>query len=604
MGDNESGKTKPGLNKAGSSIARRAASAKSISHAFAGLRQRTRTVAGLFVVMFLKACALLVLAPLSVVNFIGARPYMSIAIMVAIHLAVTIADPFDIDDAADRNTAQWLDASLSPLYGGIERPGQNAITVALIDQQTMENAGVTGWPPPYGMQVAIVEEIMAFCPKAVFLDFYYTSPQLHIREAYDFDRSGDAARLMRNYPEFFGPDSDEYKHVARFARDLAAAGATATHCEQFNSGGPRTPVFIGPIHQSNNILTPLRALTNDAAETGIYSVGLQYKGVPSAIYPQFDDEGRRQAAFALYEVFCTTSRAASTSPKTRGDCASRKDWMRRGLEELYVRWGFGAADSFWRNQAILARATPPATEEHDYSDEPRPACVVAGKEDLPAFIGKGAIGDIAIRMRRMIDFARFFASAAFDESDNAIGSGASAIADCAYHDYFSAALLFDSRNWRDQLGPLIKDRIVLVGQDVRYLRDYVDTPLTTTIPGVFLHAMALDNLIELGPEVRRPAKGNYYGADNADLLSALLLIAAASAFVAIHRLFPSHAGDRIDTTLRRYQLYGLTLSLLMVVALFLSIYVFHWPPLNIAELALAVFGAFAILEVLSPAMRE
>jgi hypothetical protein len=56
---------------------------------------------------------------------------------------------------------------------------------------------------------------------------------------------------------------------------------------------------------------------------------------------------------------------------------------------------------------------------------------------------------------------------------------------------------------RDTVG-LLRDRIVLVGANLAGLDDSVASPVHSRLPGVYLHAMALDNLMHYGNAHPRP----------------------------------------------------------------------------------------------------
>jgi hypothetical protein len=64
---------------------------------------------------------------------------------------------------------------------------------------------------------------------------------------------------------------------------------------------------------------------------------------------------------------------------------------------------------------------------------------------------------------------------------------------CVYHPTYPASFIA-SKSPADR-APLLKNRIVLIGTSLRYSNDIVTSPLHDRIPGVFLHAMALDNLM-------------------------------------------------------------------------------------------------------------
>jgi hypothetical protein len=84
-----------------------------------------------------------------------------------------------------------------------------------------------------------------------------------------------------------------------------------------------------------------------------------------------------------------------------------------------------------------------------------------------------------------------------------IGNGA---VGCPYTDTVPAEFLFGSpEDVREIVGPLIKDRIVLLGVAYSGSNDLVPTPIHGRLPGVYLHAMALDNLItQDGGYIRKP----------------------------------------------------------------------------------------------------
>jgi CHASE2 domain-containing sensor protein len=55
--------------------------------------------------------------------------------------------------------------------------------------------------------------------------------------------------------------------------------------------------------------------------------------------------------------------------------------------------------------------------------------------------------------------------------------------------------------------PWIRRRVVLYGISSDAFGDRIDTPAATGIPGIYLHAMALRNLLEYGDEYKRAPNG-------------------------------------------------------------------------------------------------
>ena len=73
---------------------------------------------------------------------------------------------------------------------------------------------------------------------------------------------------------------------------------------------------------------------------------------------------------------------------------------------------------------------------------------------------------------------------------------------CPYSQWIPAEVVHLVREdaKKETLRRLFKDRIVMIGADIRGAPDLMQSPVHGQIPGVFYHAMALDNLLEYGPE--------------------------------------------------------------------------------------------------------
>lgn len=77
---------------------------------------------------------------------------------------------------------------------------------------------------------------------------------------------------------------------------------------------------------------------------------------------------------------------------------------------------------------------------------------------------------------------------------------------CPYSRTLLASSLFaNDEEARKLFSQIITDQIILVGASVTGARDYVYSPVHGKLPGVYLHAMALDNLISLGQNHTRQA---------------------------------------------------------------------------------------------------
>lgn len=72
---------------------------------------------------------------------------------------------------------------------------------------------------------------------------------------------------------------------------------------------------------------------------------------------------------------------------------------------------------------------------------------------------------------------------------------------CPYNRTYSVSQLTELPE--EQLVALLKDKYVLIGAVIPGHNDLVDSPVHGLVPGIYLHAMALDNLLTYGDEFKR-----------------------------------------------------------------------------------------------------
>lgn len=80
------------------------------------------------------------------------------------------------------------------------------------------------------------------------------------------------------------------------------------------------------------------------------------------------------------------------------------------------------------------------------------------------------------------------------------------------------------------LAALLVDRYVFYGGNFAMADDLIEAPTHEPMPGVFLHAMALDNLLRLQPYIRQATRSGFV--DGSFLLT-LLMAVLMSAFIAL-----------------------------------------------------------------------
>lgn len=159
---------------------------------------------------------------------------------------------------------------------------------------------------------------------------------------------------------------------------------------------------------------------------------------------------------------------------------------------------------------------------------------------------------------------------------------------CLYHAKIAARLLMDAAAPAQQrlAARLFNGKYVLVGAALSDGLDYHPSPVHGSAPGVFVHAMALDNLLTYGPDFfRRPAEARVaftkakVGADA--LLQAAILFALACAMALLARRLP--AGDRLARlgagALARFNA-AIVLVIFVASAVAFTALGLHWTPIN------------------------
>ena len=295
-----------------------------------------------------------------------------------------------------------------------------------------------------------------------------------------------------------------------------------------SNGGP--PIFIGAVSDAPE-LAPLR---------DIPSVGVTWTAQNWLPYPFFNGDHHEMAAWRLYRTWCASLQSTTPASPNQRHC----DWSPPQNAELSLLWGFGAS-SVMRD----AMPTPEACALRDTGVAARLRASL--RNTWLAFIGRTPPS-------------------------------------CVYSDTLNAATLLTQAD-PDGLTSLIKGRIVMVGTSYREAGDLQDIPNVGKVPGVYVHAMALDNLIENGARYTRPAPdvwglGALSWPDVIEIVMGLTLYGAAwYIFDRRPKAERSAAGS-----LATFAVFGLAL---VIAAAFLE-NTLHWPPLNILGVLVFVFAIF------------
>jgi CHASE2 domain-containing sensor protein len=176
--------------------------------------------------------------------------------------------------------------------------------------------------------------------------------------------------------------------------------------------------------------------------------------------------------------------------------------------------------------------------------------------------------------------------------------GNSAQATCPYTLTLSASdLEANSVEDRALLRQLLTNKLILVGAHITSASDLVQSPLHGKIPGIYIHAMALDNLITQGMNYDRDPSNLLWGIDWLDLVEVALLLLIA-VLKALHdrrrrNLKPLSPWPRWEEGFfaSPYPSWCVVLSLLSLLSLVL--YTFDITPANVLAillLSLLLFG--------------
>lgn len=351
---------------------------------------------------------------------------------------LAILDPFGLASSSDKASAQWLNRMFASHY---PNTGQQQVAVVVIDDDYLMRND-TSWPMPYGEQSKLFKRLLAYKPKAVFVDFLYSHD-------HSLDDPTRGSQLLANV----------FERYRRQGIPLWLA----------NTGMVR-----GDAGQANT-LAPFVEVSRPAL--------VSWEGVDDK-YPLAVNtpQGLMETpALALYRAYCAAQHCKPL-PADAQSAAQR--------QPITVQWGLKLAPE----QARIAGLPDAAPPRHF-----------------------------------LLDGVAQFLQAVFWKLDD------SAQERYPYTLTLTATDL-EVTNPADQalITELLRDRLVLVGARIASTGDLVESPVHGLLPGVYLHAMALDNLINAGMDYEHePANFPGLPFNWLDLL-ALGLLALIAVFKALH----------------------------------------------------------------------
>lgn len=352
-------------------------------------------------------------------------------------LLLAVLDPFGLSSSSNDASAQWLNRVFA---GGYERSGQEKIAVILIDDAYLMRNN-TYWPLPYGEQSKLFKRLLAYKPKAVFVDLLYSHDH----------SQGDPTQGSLLLANVF----ERYRH----------------------QGIPLLLANTGKSRGEDGQANTLASLAETSSPVAVVWNGFGNK------YPLAVDTSpgiMETPAFALYREYCKGQ-----------DCASLPEDKRSTLEQppIAIQWGLNLATE----QARVADVAHCSTSS---------GFVLSALEQLSQAI--------------------FWK----------LGNPAQTL--CPYSLTLSASdLEVSTAEDRALLSELLRDRLVLVGAHITSTGDLVQSPVHGKIPGVYLHAMALDNLITKGMHYDREPESLGFEINSLDIIE-IALLALISILKALH----------------------------------------------------------------------
>ena len=435
----------------------------------------------------------------------GFRRFLAILVIVlAVELVVQIANPFGIEDAIKSRAAQTLQLVTAPFYGGgKETPGQRVVTVVLIDPEYFRAVRPQGakpiWPMPVDMlTMGVIRRIVDSGPKAVFVDIGFPDAPREIVDGGSNSRAEAldmlASRLSQLNPEvpvFLG---DSISSSVELGEAYRACGVDF--------------VPTSSIRAHNLIAAPLLDKLFPGPRPGakLEVVDASWRGNPGdyQLAPATTGEGncrglqQENKGYIVSPALALFAAYAKHCPDSARDICSRPRFMRLA-------------------KSIEVANTPPSLDglrtyelHGKASGEMSPRWGIGLSQNMDKFF-RNADGTDAC-------YDQFYSNS-FDPLKNYLlhlfgpierRLGKSSHRRCVYIDTISAAALLDPRRFGGAepttdgqqhqaiQDAFLKDRIVLLGVNLPQAGDSFASPINGAIPGVYMHAVALENLITFG----------------------------------------------------------------------------------------------------------
>lgn len=419
----------------------------------------------------------------------------------ALFVVLAVLDPFGLSSSSNNASAQWLNRVFANSY---PNTGQQQIAVILIDDAYLMR-NTTHWPMPYDEQSKLFKRLLAYKPKAVFVDFMYSHDH----------SQGDPALGSQLLANVF----ERYRH----------------------QGIPLLLANTGQVRGEEGQANTLANLVEVSSSALVAWNGFGDK-YPLAVQKPLGP--METPALLMYRQYCQSHTCADLPSDTQAALQS---------PPIAIQWGIHLAPEQTRISDIAHCSAP-----------------------------EGLLNDVGKELVQAI----FWKLSGAEKSR------------CLYNFTLSASdLEVSTPEDRALLSKLLRDRLVLVGANITSTGDLVHSPVHGQIPGVYLHAMALDNLVTLGMDYdREPASLLDFDVNWLDLVE-IGLVALIALFKALHdRQNPASGIIGLDVKKGVFFKSSWATFLLMTALLgllSLGLHHYHYTPVNVLAvlmLSLAIFN--------------
>lgn len=394
---------------------------------------------------------------------------------------------FGIETASDRAADGAYQRVFAPSYGK-DRIGQKQVSVVFLDDRGMDNLRGVGWnhfPPTMDQQWTMIDDVLhagSRPPTAVFVDFLYLGES---GEPPGFATFLDGLTKATHAERWKDQPACLRDPLIRLSCILAAGGVPVILAKP-------GAVDMGFQTETQGRLDAITLMAPALVNKTAYPLITRY--------PELSDAQKK--TLGVHDFDLSPSAAVYAAYKLSQAAPDGSPWavLRRQ----------GAA-------ALAGRSQPLPDFSRDFGP---PLDVVWGSRPDPDHlrITKQMTGQtLDCRGARSSSvLARFVEQLAVLR-----GPGQDARQECPYALSLGYDRLVSTEGLQQSdIDRVLAGKLVLIGGQFRTSNDWVETPVQGQVPGVHLHAMALDNLIEFGRDYRRNVSFTLF---DSDLLKTFLI---------------------------------------------------------------------------------